>query len=110
MKIVSAVAAAILVASLGSAPAVYAASSNVPTPVAFTKSKTVKFSLRNDSDSAMELKVGDQVMSIDPGKTVALKLDVGTRIVMNTATAKHPAGELIAQATTQLADSTIAIK
>ena len=110
MKILSAVAAAILVASLGAAPAVYAASSNVPTRVAFVKTKTVKFALRNDSSSPMELKVGDQVMSLDPGKTIALKLDVGTRIVFNAATPKHPAGELIAQATTDLADTTVAIK
>jgi hypothetical protein len=110
MKTFSAVTAAILIAGLGTTPTVYAASSNAPTNIAFVKTRTVKFALRNDSTSAVQLKVGDQVMSLDPGKTVALKLDVGTRIVMNAATPTHPAGELIAQATTELADATLVIK
>jgi hypothetical protein len=35
------------------------------------------------------------VMTLDPGKPVTLKLEVGTRIVANTATPSHPAGSLI---------------
>jgi hypothetical protein len=60
-----------------------------------TKTGTVKLSLRNDSGSAMEVKVGDKVMTLDPGKPVSLKLEVGTRIVANTATPNHEAGSLI---------------
>ena len=110
MKVWSAVAVAITVAGLSASPAVYAASSNVPTQVSYAKTKTVKFALRNASGSPLELKVGDQVMSLDPGKTIAVKLDVGTRIVVNAATPKHQAGELIAEASTDLADTTVAIK
>ena len=76
----------------------------------FAKTQTVKVSLRNDSNSQMQLKVGDQVMSIDAGKTVAVKVPVGTRIVMNAATSTHQAGELIAEATTALDNATLAIK
>ena len=76
----------------------------------FAKTQTVKVSLRNDSSSQMQLKVGDQVMSIEAGKTVAVKVPVGTRIVMNTATSTHQAGELIAEATSELDNTTVAIK
>ena len=74
------------------------------------KTQTVKVSLRNDSRSPMQLKVGEQVMSIDAGKTVAVKVPVGTRIVVNAATSTHQAGELIAEATPALDNSTVAIK
>jgi hypothetical protein len=58
----------------------------------------------------MQLKVGEQIVSLDPGKTVAVKIPVGTRIVVNAATPKHPAGELIAEVTTALDNATVAIK
>ena len=67
----------------------------------FAKNKTVKFSLRNDSGASLQLKVGDQIVSLDAGKTVALKLPVGTRILVNAATAKHQAGDLVAEASTR---------
>jgi len=81
-----------------------------PVHAMFAKSKTVNLALRNDSGSPLELKVGDKVMSLDAGKTVALKLPEGTRIVVNAAAPKHPAGELIAEASTDLDDTTVAIK
>jgi hypothetical protein len=92
--------------------AVYAAPTNIQSPVhaMFAKSQTVKVSLRNDSSSQLQLKVGEQVMSIDAGKTVAVKVPVGTRIVMNAATPTHQAGELIAEATAALDNTTVAIK
>jgi hypothetical protein len=68
----------------------------------FAKTKTVKVALRNDSGSPLQLKVGDEIVSLDAGKSVALKLAVGTRIVVNAATDKHQAGELIAEASTAL--------
>ena len=74
------------------------------------KSKTVKFAVRNDSGSLIELKVGDQVMSLDAGKTLSLKLPVGTRILVNTATAKRQAGDLIAEASSDLENATLTIK
>jgi hypothetical protein len=49
-------------------------------------------------------------MSLDAGKTVALKLPVGTRILMNTATPHHAAGDLLAEASTDLSNTTLAFK
>jgi hypothetical protein len=60
-----------------------------------TKTTTIKLNLRNDTGSAMEVKVGDKVMTLDPGKPVSLKVDVGTRIVANSATPNHEVGSLI---------------
>jgi hypothetical protein len=58
----------------------------------------------------MELKVGDQVMAIEAGKTVSLNVAVGTRILVNAATPKHQAGELLAEASTALDHTTLTIK
>jgi hypothetical protein len=103
---------AVVVAGFIASATVYAAPTDVPSHarVLLAKSQTVKVALRNDSGSQMELKVGEQVMSLDAGKTVAVKVPVGTRIVVNAATPKHPAGELIAEATSELNNATVAIK
>jgi hypothetical protein len=99
MKSLNRLIVAVAATSLLAAPAVYAAPASISSPVhamfSKTKSTTVKLSIRNDSGTAMEVKVGDQVMTLDPGKPVTLKLEVGTRIVANTATPSHPAGSLI---------------
>jgi hypothetical protein len=99
MKHLNRLTLAVVAISLVAAPAVYAAPTSISSPVhaMFSKSKTdtVKLSLRNDSGSVMEVKVGDKVMTLDPGKPVSLKLEVGTRIVANTATPNHEAGSLI---------------
>jgi len=112
MKLSSAVAVVVAIAGLAVSAPVYAASTNinVPAHAMFSKSKVVKLSVRNDSGAPIELKVGDQVMPLDPGKTVALKVPVGTRVVLNNSIPKHEAGEVIAEASTAVADSTFAIK
>jgi hypothetical protein len=112
MKVWSAVAIAVAIVGLGATPAVCAVSSDVPSPghAMFAKSKTVKIALRNDSGSPLQLKVGDDIVSLDVGKSVALKLAVGTRIVMNAAAGKHPAGELVAEACSALDNTILAIQ
>lgn len=112
MKVWSAVAIAVAIVGIGAAPAVYAASSNIQAPghAMFAKSKTVKVALRNESGSPLQLKVGDEIVSLEQGKSVDLKLTVGTRIVVNAATDKYHAGELIAEASTSLNNTTLTIK
>ena len=112
MKVWSAVAITVAIVGLGAAPAVYAGTSNIPTPghAMFAKTKTVKVALCNSSGSPLQLKVGDEIVSLDAGKSVSLKLAVGTRIVVNSATEKHPAGELIAEASTSLDNTTLTIR
>jgi hypothetical protein len=90
-------AVAIVATSLLAAPAVYAAPASISSPVhaMFSKTKLVKFSLRNDSNAAIDVKVGDKVVTLAPGKPVDFSLPVGTRILANSATANHEAGSVI---------------
>jgi hypothetical protein len=92
--------------------AVYAAPTNIQSPVhaMYAKTQTVKLALRNDSGSQLQVKVGEQVMSIDAGKIVALKVPVGTRIVLNAATSTRQAGELIAEVNSSMDNATVSIK
>ena len=57
--------------------------------------KKVKFSLQNSTGVQLELKVGDKVETLKPGEVLPVKLAVGTRIVTNTATEHHQAGDVI---------------
>ena len=114
MKGLNRLSIAVVAASLLATPAVYAAPASVSTSVhamfAKTKSATVKLSLRNDSGSAMEVKVGDKVMTLNPGKPVTLNLEVGTRIVANSNTPNHPAGSLIEEVISDHNGATIIIR
>jgi hypothetical protein len=87
----------IVATSLLAAPAVYAAPASISSPVhaMFSKTKLVKFSLRNDSNAAIDVKVGDKVVTLAPGKPVDFSLPVGTRILANSATPNHEAGSVI---------------
>jgi hypothetical protein len=105
---------AVVTTSLLAAPAVYAAPASISSPIhamfSKTKSTTIKLNLRNDSGAAMEVKVGDKVMTLDPGKPVTLNLEVGTRIVANTATPNHAAGSLIEEVISDHNGATIIIR
>ena len=98
--------------ALAAAPAVYAAPLSITTPVHafFSKEKMVSVSFRNDSGAPVELKVGDNLMKVDTGKTIALHLAVGTKVLANTATPNLTAGSVIAQVDTYLSGATLSIK
>jgi hypothetical protein len=114
MKGLNRLNAVIIAASLLAAPVVYAAPASIPSPVhamfSKTKTSTVKLNLRNDSGSAIEIKVGDKVMTLDPGKPVSLNLEVGTRIVANTTTKSYAAGSLIEEVIKDHNGATIVIR
>lgn len=97
-------------ASLLSSQAVFASSvRNVPVNAMFAKTSTVHLNLHNISDAAVELKVGDQVVTIAAGKTISVNVPPGTRIVTNTATKLHPAGELVFEAASDFNNATVSI-
>ena len=62
----------VMAATLVSAQAVYAAPTAVHSPVnaIYANAKLVKFTLRNDSSAPLKLKVGDNEMTLLPGKPV----------------------------------------
>ncbi len=75
-----------------------------------TKSNTVKLNLKNESAAPLDVKVGDKVMTLDPGKLVSVNVEVGTRIVSSSDTPNHPAGSLIEQAIKDHNGATIVIR
>ena len=104
--------AALVVSSLFASHAVYAAPVALPLPLhaMFGKTKMVSFNLRNDSATPLKLKAGDNVMTIEAGKTLNLKLPAGTSVTAEETTANYPAGTVIAQVSGDLSGVTIAVK
>jgi len=103
--------ATVAVLSLFAAQAIYAAPA--PSPRAsetVSKTKDVKLNLRNDSALPLELKVGDNLMTIDPKKTVSIKVPEGTRIIASKPTPSLEAGALLVEVQSYLDGTTIAIK
>ena len=103
---------ALVATSLLAAPAVYAAPAAISSPIhaMFTKTKLVKLSIRNDSGTPMDIKIGDKVMTLAPGKPVDLTLPVGTRILAKSATPNHEAGSLIEEVISEHNGATISIR
>ena len=74
------------------------------------KNKMVSFSLRNDSKDSINVKAGDKDMTLEPGKTVSVKLAEGTQIVATNTTPHYASGAVILVVSTELSDNTLALK
>ncbi len=81
-----------------------------PVQAMFERTKMVSFSVRNDTGAPLELKVGESAMTIAAGKTVPMKLAVGTRIYASADTARYKSGELLVEVTGQLSEATVGIR
>ena len=112
MKIRSVLAVSIALVGLAGSSKVYAAPANIDLPVhaIFAKAQTVKFSVRNDSKAAIELKVGEQVMTLAPGKSLALKVAIGTTVLANASVGNYHAGDVLAQASKEMDDTVLALR
>lgn len=111
MKYRNLLAVSVVATSLLASPAVYAATAiHSPVHAMFGKTKTIKFTIQNDTGAPMEVKAGDEVIKLEAGKPVTVNLAPGTRIVSTTATSTHQAGTLIAEVTSQLSGAVIHIK
>lgn len=73
------------------------------------KEKSVHFSLRNQSGAAIDLVAGDKTMTLAAGKTMDVKLPIGTRILTASKTDKREAGALICEVSAATADTTIVL-
>lgn len=73
------------------------------------KEKTVNFKLANRTSAPIELKVGDQVMTVAAGETKALKLAAGTQVINTTKSDKREAGAVVCQVSSALSDSTVVL-
>jgi len=101
----------VVLTSMLAGQAVYAAPVAVHLPVhaVFSHSKTVSFSLRNDTKAPIKLLAGTTEMTLAPGKTVSVKLALGDKIVSEDSTPHYAAGAVVAVASAELSDSTVAL-
>jgi hypothetical protein len=99
----------VLGASMLAGEAMYATPVAVHAPVhaMLGKVKTVKFSLQNKSKEVVKVKAGETEMTLAPGKTVDLKLSVGTKVVAETESENYHVGDVVATATQDLTYVTV---
>jgi len=109
MKRLSVVAAMVLGVSILSTEAMYAAPLAVHTPVhaMFSREKLVKFNLHNATSAPIKVKAGDVEMTLLPGTDTPVKLAVGTKVVVEEATARYSEGSVLAVASSELSDATV---
>jgi hypothetical protein len=105
--------AALVATSFLSSQAVNAAVIHGPNPThamfSNSNAKTVQFSLRNDCTGTVELKAGDQTITVEAGKTVKVKIPAGTKIITTTATGHSEAGTVVVEVSSSLSGATVAI-
>ncbi len=104
----SLIAVSMVAVSVLSAPALHASIFH-PIHAMFAKAQTVQLSLRNDSTADIQLRAGDDAMTLVAGKTMTVKLPTGTRIVTAADTASRKAGDLVVEVSPALNGATIAI-
>jgi len=73
------------------------------------KVKTIHFNVRNASGASIELKAGDQTMTVAAGQTMNFKLPTGTRVINTNKTEKREAGAVICEVSSALKDSTVVL-
>lgn len=108
-KIVSAMVLASTVVT-GSAAFASPLTLRVPVNAIFGKPHTVNFKLRNDGAQPMKLKAGAQELTLEPGKTMPVKLSVGDQIVVAENTGARVAGTVLATVSNNMSDTTLAFK
>jgi hypothetical protein len=103
--------AALVATSLFSSQVVNAAVIHVPNPThaMLGNTKPVQFSLRNDCSSTVELKAGDQTITVEPGKTVKVKIPAGTKLITTKPTEHSEAGSVVVEVSNSLNGATVSI-
>ncbi|MEO6924848.1 MAG: hypothetical protein ABI142_13560 [Bryocella sp.] len=105
--------ALVLASSLVATPALFAAPPSFSADTAIhatAKTKTVKFSLRNDTSAPIKVKVGDQEITLAPGHPVKVKAPVGQTVVTEEASANNPAGTVVVTVMDGLDGATLAVR
>ena len=70
----------------------------------------VSFHLRNDSAKTLIVKAGKQEMTLEPGKPVDVTLKIGETVTVAKSTPSFPEGTIVATASQDLKDTTIALR
>jgi hypothetical protein len=84
----------------------------VPAPLhaIYSHVKLVSFNVRNDTKEPIKVKAGDTEVTLQPGKLVPMKLEVGVKIVAEETTPSFAAGAVLSVVSTDLSDATLALK
>jgi hypothetical protein len=103
--------AMVLGVSMLSVGAVYAApvGAYAPANAASTKEKPVSLSFHNNTGEAIKIKAGASEMTVDPGKTVAVKLAVGEKVVAQSDSPNYHMGDVLATATKEFDNAVITL-
>jgi hypothetical protein len=110
MKMQSFVATIALAAVVSLPTAMSAATIKSSVHAFFGKPHKISLTLRNDSQQTLSLKAGDQTFTIEPGKTAAVKLMDGEKVITQAAAGTHAAGDVVVVAEAQINDATVGIK
>lgn len=108
MKITSVVATLAMAATI-SMP-VFAAKNVHGANGAPSKKNNVHITLANDTQQAISVKAGDQEMKLEPGKSVAVALAAGDKVIAEDAGPTHPSGEVLLVASSNVDQATIHVK
>jgi len=111
MKRQSAITAMVLGVSILTTEATYAMPVAVHAPVhaMYSSEKLVKFNLRNATDAPIKVKAGDAEITLPPGKDVPVKLPVGSKIVVEEASAHYPEGSIVTVVGAEINDATVVL-
>jgi hypothetical protein len=93
-------------------PVAATAQNNFATPTSQTsgkKVKTVKFTIENKGAATLDLKSGDQAITLAAGQSRTMQAPAGTRIVTASDSARGQAGTVVAQVTDDMNGSTISL-
>ncbi len=75
----------------------------------YTTTKTVRFHLRNDMSQELRIKVGEDAMTLQPGKPIALKLRIGEKVISVQASPSYATGAVIVVGAPELSNATIVL-
>jgi hypothetical protein len=84
---------------------------DLPVNAAIGRSKVVKFSLINESGAPLVLKDGDDIIKLEPGKSIDVKEPMGSRIVVVDGPVRsHKPGDVIVEISGTLSGAIVHIK
>jgi hypothetical protein len=103
--------AMVLGASMLSVGAVYAApvAGFAPFNAPSGKEKPVSLNFHNNTTEPIKIKAGASEMTVDPGKTVAVKLAVGEKVISQTDSPNYHVGDVLATAAKEFDNAVITL-
>jgi hypothetical protein len=83
---------------------------HVPVHAKIKDKSMISFHLRNDSKEPITVKAGAQELTLEPGKPVDVTLKIGETVTVAKATTRFTEGTVLTTVSSELKDSTIAVR